>query len=91
MGDVVPSMLCKADMVTTLASRVENQIFAAIINATVKGRNSTLFEVEPSDVKSSNVKKYIKLLTALGYHVHYVEVGNGDYLLIRWDIYNVEG
>ena len=86
MGDVVPSMLCKADMVTTLASRVENQIFAAIINATVKGRNSTLFEVESSDVK-----KYTRLLTALGYHVHYVEVGNGDYLLIRWDIYNVEG
>lgn len=91
MGDVVPSMLCKADMVAKLASTIENQMFAAIINATVKGRNSTLFEVEPSDVKSSNVKKYIKLLTALGYHVHYVEVGNGDYLLIRWDIYNVEG
>lgn len=86
MGDVVPSMLCKADMVTKLASTIENQMFAAIINATAKGRNSTLFEVESSDVK-----KYIRLLTALGYHVHYVEVGNGDYLLIRWDIYNVEG
>lgn len=86
MGDVVPSMLCKADMVTKLASRIENQMFAAIINATTKGRNSNLFEVDSSDVK-----KYTRLLTALGYYVHYVEVGNGDYLLIRWDIDNVEG
>lgn len=84
MGDVVPSMLCKADMVPTLASRVENQIFAAIINATVKGRNSTLFEVEESDVK-----KYTNLLTVMGYHVVYVETGNADYILIRWDIDNV--
>lgn len=38
MGDVVPSMLCKADMVTKLASTIENQMFAAIINATAKGK-----------------------------------------------------
>lgn len=86
MGDVVPSMLCKADMVTKLSSTIENQMFAAIIHATTMGRNSTLFGVESSDVK-----KYTRLLTALGYHVHYVELVNCDYLLIRWDIDNVEG
>ena len=86
MGDVVPSMLCKADMVTKLSSTIENQMFAAIINATTRGSNSTLFGVDSSDVK-----KYTRLLTALGYHVHYVELVNCDYLLIRWDIDNVEG